>query len=245
MTNIQKISATVLAPALLLTAFFGMSPAVASADSKSRVETPSVSMNAEGKILVKQAKVTSVSGAVINASITLGSGTLSFTVNTDSATKFYSRSQNTGALSDIAVGDMVTFGGNLQGSNLTVQALAVKDLTGTVTNATIHGKVESINTTGLSLVLDKSGNDRKVTVQTNSSTTISMNGAVLPFGQILAGDKIQANGSLSADGLVLTATSLTVSRPTVSENKNFNGFINSWFKDDKGKGKGRDHAEDD
>ncbi len=243
----KKISASILAPALLLAGLFGALPSVASADSNSsnRIEVPTVSMNAEGKILVKQAKVTSVSGTTINASVTLGSGTLSFIVNTDTSTKFYSRAQSAGTLGDIAVGDMVTFGGNLQGSNLTVQALAVKDLTGVVSNATVGGKVETINASGLSVVLDKSGNDRKVTVQTNASTAITMNGAVLPFAQILVGDRVKATGSLSADGLTLTATSLTVSRPSVSETKNFNGFIKSWFKDDKGKGKGRDHAEDD
>jgi hypothetical protein len=249
MTTIAKqLSASVLVPIMALAVVFGVMPNIASADSgsKSRIEAPSVAMSAEGKVLVKQAKVTSVSGAVINASITLGSGTLSWVVNTDATTKFYNRTGTAGVISDIAVNDLITFGGELQGNGFTVKALAVKDMTGVVTNATISGKVESINTSALSLVLDKSkndnGNDRKTTVQTNASTAISMNGSVLPFASILASDKVKATGTLSSDGLTLTATTLVITRPSVSEDKNFKGFINSWFKGDKGKG--RDHAED-
>lgn len=253
MTITQKLSASVLIPVMALAVLFGSMPSVASADSdsKSRIQVPSVAMSSEGKVLVKQAKVTSVSGTTINASVTLGSGTLAFTLNTDSATKFYNRTSAAGVIGDIAVGDMITFGGNLSGSGLTVQALAVKDLTGVVTNATVGGKVESINTTALSLVIDKSrsedGNDRKITVQTSASTNISMNGSALPFASIAGGDKVKAVGTLSADGLTLSATSLVVTRESVSQDKNFNGFINSWFKnkEDKNKGKGRDHAEDD
>lgn len=253
MKTIQKLSATFLLPIMALAVLLGGIPGVASADSgsdsKSRIEAPSVSMGSTGKVLVKQAKVTSVSGAVINASITLGTGTLSWVVNTDSATKFYNRTGASGVIGDIVVGDSITFGGNLTGNGLSVQALAVKDLSGVVTNATIGGKVESVNTSAISLVLDKSrddnGNDRKVTVQTSASTTILMNGSALPFASILAGDKVKATGTLSADGLTITATSLTITRPTVSSDKNFKGFINSWFKDNKENKKGRDHAEDD
>lgn len=244
MTIAQKLSATALVPIMALAVLFGALPGIASADSDSKIrllEAPSVAMNAEGKVLVKQAKVTSVSGATINASVTLGSGTLSWTVNTDSATKFYNRTGSAGAIGDIAVGDTITFGGNLSGNGLTVQAIAVKDLTGVVTNASVGGKVESVNTSALSLVLDKSrsdnGNDRKITVQTNAATTISLNGSALPFASILAGDKIKAVGTLSADSLTLSATSLVITRPSVSDDRNFKGFINSWFKGDKNKGK--------
>lgn len=249
MTTIaQRLSASVLVPIMALAVVFGVMPSIASADSNSnsRIEAPSVAMSTEGKVLVKQAKVTSVSGSVINASVTLGSGTLSWTVTTDSATKFYNRTGSAGVIGDIAVNDLITFGGDLQGNGFTVKALAVKDMTGVVTNATIGGKVESINTTALSLVLDKSrsanGNDKKITVQTSASTAISMNGSVLPFASILASDKVKATGTLSADGLTLSATTLVITRSSVSEDKNFKGFINSWFKGDKGKG--RDHAED-
>lgn len=243
MTTIaKKLSVSVLVPIMALAVVFGVMPNFASADSnsKSRIEAPSVAMSATGKVLVKQAKVTSVSGSTINASVTLGSGTLSWVVNTDSVTKFYNRTGAAGVMTDIAVNDVITFGGDLQGNGFTVKALAVKDMTGVVTNATISGKVESINATGLSLVLDKSksdnGNDRKTTVQTSASTAISMNGSALPFASILASDKVKATGTLSSDGLTLSATSLVITRSSNSEDKNFRGFINSWFKGDKGKG---------
>ncbi len=248
MTIAQKLSATALIPIMALAVLFGITPNIASADSnnsKSRIEAPSVAMGSDGKVLVKQAKVTSVSGAVINASITLGSGTLAFVVNTDTVTKFYNRNGATGVIGDIAVNDLITFGGNLTGTGLTVQALAVKDLTGTITNATISGKVDSISTSTTSFVLDKSksenGNDKKITVQTNASTTISLSGSALTFAQILTGDKVKAVGVLSADGLTLSATSLVITRPSIGNNQNFNGFINSWFKGDKNKGKGKDN----
>lgn len=243
MTTIaKKLSASVLVPIMALAVVLGVMPGVASADSnsKSRIEAPSVAMSAEGKVLVKQAKVTSVSGTTINASITLGSGTLSWVLNTDATTKFYNRTGATGVMADIAVNDLITFGGELQGNGFTVKALAVKDMTGAVSNATIGGKVESVNATALSLVLDKSksenGNDRKTTVQTTAATTVTMNGVALPFAQILAGDKVKAVGTLSADGLTLSATTLVITRSSVSEDRNFKGFINSWFKGGKGKG---------
>lgn len=239
MTITKKISAAVLVPVMALAVLLGGMPATASADSNSkiRVEAPSIAVNADGKMIAKQAKVTSVSGSVINASVTLGSGTMNWTVNVDSATKFYNRTGSAGVLADIAVGDMITFGGTLEGSNLSVKAVAVKDMTGAVSNATLSGKAESVNSAGLSIVLDKSksvnGEDRKVVVQTNAATTITLNNVVALFSNILAGDKVKATGTLSADGTTLAATSLVVTRSSSSDDRNFNSFFKNWFKGER------------
>ena len=246
----RTLSLTVASSLLAAFALLAVLPLFASADSTSKhpsVDRPSVTINAEGKALIRGAKVSSLSGSTVNASLALGTSTLSFTVNTDGNTKFYNRLGKAGALSDIAVGDTITFGGSLEGTGLTVRAVAVKDFTGAVTNVTLSGKVDAINLSGLSFTMDKSksgnGMDGKITVQTNASTTITMNGAALPFASILAGDKAKATGNLNADGTVLSATTLEIVRPTTSNNANFNGFLNSWFKGDKRKGS--DHPEDD
>lgn len=223
-------------------------------ENSSTPASPSVSIT-NGKALVRGAKVASVSGTTINASVTWGTATLTWTINTDGATKYYNGLGNAGVFADIASGDSISFAGTISGNGLIVLATAVKDQTGSVSNATVNGKVQSVNATGLSLVISKGKDEHNqsgnLTVQTNASTIITMNGTTLPFASIALGDKVKATGLLSADRTMLTATALEVSRPTTLNNGNFNQFIKDFFKVDKESGKdknknrGRDHAEDD
>jgi hypothetical protein len=254
MTNtLQKIGNALAIPLIiggLLLSSLSLMPLSASANegnktSLSTPASPTVSIT-NGKALVRGAKVTSVSGSTINATVTWGSSTLNWTVNTDSATKYYNRLGNTGAFADIATGDSISFAGTISGNGLIVLATAVKDQTGTVSNATISGKVSTINTGGLSFVMSKGKDEHSqsptITVQTNAGTTITLNGAGLSFASIQTGDKVKAVGLLNADGTLLTATSLVVTRPAPDTNNgNFNQFIKDWFKGDKGKGKGNDN----
>ncbi len=212
-------------------------PAVASANEGAKVSSviasPTVSM-ADGKALVRGAKVTSVSGSAVNASVTWGSTVLTFTLNTDSATKYYNRLGKAGAFADIASGDSISFAGNMSGNGFTILASAIKDLSGPVSNATVNGKVQSINIGGLSLVITRGADEHNqsptLTIQANGSTIITLNGATLPFASILVGDKVKATGTLSSDGATLAATSLAITRPAPEKNINFDQFIKGWFK---------------
>lgn len=215
-------------------AAFAFLPLFASADSDKRTERPSVHMTAEGKALVRMAKVTSISGTTINASVTLGGASMPFSVETDATTRFYNKFGKAGAFADIAVGDSITFGGVLEGNGLTVQAVAVKDFTGAVMNVTLAGKINDLNSTALSFLLDKSksehGEDKKVTVQANASTTINLNGVLSAFASLMSGDKVKVTGNLNPEGTVLAAVKIDASRHSSSDNSNFKGFLNSWFK---------------
>ncbi len=249
MTNtLKKIGNALAIPLIisgLLLSSLSLMPLYASANegnnrSISVPASPTVSIT-NGKTLVRGAKVTSVSGSTINATVTWGSATLNWTVNTDAATKYYNRLGNTGSFADIAAGDSVSFAGTISGNGLIVLATAVKDQTGSVTNATMSGKVQSTSTGALSLVLTKGKDEHNqsptVTVQTNASTAITMNGTALPFASIQTGDKVKAAGLLSAEGSMLTATTLEITRPASINNGNFNQFIKDWFKGDRNKGK--------
>lgn len=230
-------------------------PAFASADSgKSEraflafsSDRPSITANADGKALVRGAKVASVSGSDINVSVALGNATVTMTLKTDSATKLYNRAGRAETMSDIAVGDMVTAVGTLSGNGLSMNASAIKDFTGAVENVSLSGKIESINLSALSFFIDKSksgnGEDRKIEVKTTSSTSFTINGVASAFASLLQGDKVKIDGSLNADGSVLTATAVSATHVSASGNQNFQSFEKDFFKGDKGKG--RDHAEDD
>lgn len=245
--TLKRIMALPVLGAMMFS-LISFAPAIASANEgnniSSSVASPSVSMT-DGKALVRGAKVTSVSGSTVNASVTWGSVVMNWTVNTDASTKYFNRLGKAGVFADIGAGDSISFAGTMSGNGMTVLASAIKDLSGTVTNATIGGKVQSINTGALSLVLSKGKDEHNqsptLTVQTNASTTITMNGAALAFGAIQTGDTVKATGTLSADGATLSATALVIMRPASVNNGNFNQFIKDWFKGgNSGKGKGHD-----
>ena len=244
--TIQKIGNALAIPLIiggLLLSSLSLMPLYASANegnktSLSAPASPTVSIT-NGKALVRGAKVTSVSGSTINATVTWGTSTLNWTVNTDGATKYYNRLGNTGVFADIVAGDSISFAGTISGNGLIVLATAVKDQTGSVSNATLSGKVQSVNAGGLSLVISKGKDEHNqsgnLTIQTNASTVITMNGSTLPFASIVIGDKVKATGLLNADGTTLTATNVEVTRPAPERKINFNQFIKDWFKGDKNK----------
>ena len=87
-----------------------------------------IQINNGGHVSVRGATVTAISGNTITATTALGSTTLSWTVLTDSSTKFIASSTNT--IGAIAVGDAISFQGSMHGNatTLTVDAKVVKDL---------------------------------------------------------------------------------------------------------------------
>lgn len=250
----KKLSRILGVPLLAALVLVSSVPAFASADSgKSERSFPFLSLerasfaaNADGKTLVRGAKVTSVSGADINATLALGGATLNVTIHTDGSTKFYNRAGKTELISDIAVGDILTAGGTASGNGLTLNAAAIKDFTGAVENISVSGKIDSINLSALSFFLDKSrsgnGDDKKIEVKTTGGTAFTINGVASAFASLLQGDKVKVDGSLNAEGTILTATAVSATHVSASDNPSFNSFLKDFFKGDKGKG--RDHAED-
>lgn len=169
-----------------------------------------VAISANGDTLVRGAKVTSVSGSTINATTNYGSSKLDWTVKTDGGTEFTANKGGSG-LSQIAVGDTVSFRGSIDQavSGLTVNAKVVKDWTQVETNKSLSGIVTSINATLNSFTL--SHNDATTTVQTNSSTDFEVNGKDGSFASLFLNAKIKVKGLFNASSSVLTASEVDIS----------------------------------
>ncbi len=198
-----------------------------------------VAINASGNVLVRGAKVTGISGSTLTVTTTAGASTLSWAVTTDGSTAFVTSAGSGSSLAQISVGDTVSFAGALTGTGLSVKATAVKDWTIGASQRSISGTVASINGTNTSLTLgngngkdnDNDKDDKtRATIQLTGSTVITLNGTTTPFASIQTGDKVKATGTMNADGTVLTATSVTVTRPAVNfGNDDFAKKIRAWF----------------
>lgn len=198
-----------------------------------------VAINASGNVLVRGAKVTGISGSTLTVTTTAGASTLSWAVTTDSSTAFVTSAGSGSSLAQISVGDTVSFAGALTGTGLSVKATAVKDWTVGASQRSISGTVASVNSASTSLVLGN-GNGRdndndkdektRATIQLTGNTVIMQNGATTTFASIQTGDKVKATGTMNADGTVLTATSVTVTRPAANfGNDDFAKKIRAWF----------------
>jgi len=198
-----------------------------------------VAINASGNVLVRGAKVTGISGSTLTVTTTAGASTLSWAVTTDSSTVFVTSAGSGSSLAQISVGDTVSFAGALTGTGLSVKASAVKDWTLGANQRSISGTVQSVNSASTSLILvggngkdnDNDKDDKtRATIQFTGSTVIMLNGATTTFASIQTGDKVKATGTMNEGGTVLTATSVTVTRPAVGfGNDDFAKKIRAWF----------------
>ncbi len=150
----------------------------------------------KGNVLVRGAKVTAISGNTISAATTWGSASISWNVVTDSGTEFIRRFGGKSSISEISVGDLVSFNGTLQtsvASPFTVQAKIVKDWSVQKQNATFSGTVQSVDATTQSFVLaaEKRGN---ITVLVSTTTVIRKGDSAGAFSDIVAGVKATASG---------------------------------------------------
>lgn len=213
-----------------LTAAFVLMPFAASAATLNASSTTGVIISPNGIVRVIGADVTAVSNGVVNAVTTLGNTILSWIVNISATTKVSGNGTANASTTGITIGDKVSFKGALTGttSPFTVAASKIRDLTPLFPfRHVIGGKVSSVNSAGGSFVIKKG--DRSITVQTNASTTIMVNGtATTTLASVQAGDEVKVSGTPNADGSVITATKVVV-RTDRDEDNN------------RGKGKSKDH----
>ncbi|MEK9176792.1 MAG: DUF5666 domain-containing protein [Patescibacteria group bacterium] len=191
-----------------------------------------------GNVTVRTAAVTAVSGTTITASTTWGGTTLTWTVTTDTSTKFLGKGEGTISLADIAVGDAVSFSGPWNpGSALSVRALVVRDLTKNPNRADLVGTISAVSTSTASLSVAFHKRDRATTtVVTNSGTTIFVNGVSAAFASLAIGDIVKAVGLWNADQTVLTATTLAVVKRPAPEARGFMNFFKKWFSEKRSRG---------
>lgn len=188
-----------------------------------------INIGEKGAVLVRGAKVTSVSGTQVNASTNYGSSVMAWTLKTDSTTEFTSNKGASAGISQIAVGDIISFRGSLDQavSGLTVNAKVVKDWTQVESKRTVSGIVTSINATLNSFTLSSNGSTsspQATTVQTNAGTKFKVsNGNTASFTDIFLNARVKVLGMWNASSSVLTATSVDIGTTTKK---------NGWNSDD-------------
>ncbi|MES2023158.1 MAG: hypothetical protein V4439_00555 [Patescibacteria group bacterium] len=168
-----------------------------------------------GKVLVRGAKVTGVSGTVVSAYTTWGSVTLNWAVNAGTGSKVIRKYGGVSSVSEVSVGDFISFHGDLvttAGTPLTVNADTMKDWSIQKKGASLNGMVKSVDAVGMKFVL--SNEDRAdVTVMVTSSTKIMKGDMVGTFADIVVGAKVSARGVLNTLTNTLTADLVKVNVP--------------------------------
>ena len=94
-------------------------------------EARQIVIGEDGKVTVRGAKVTSVSGSTIFAGVVFGSTSFNWTVVTNASTTVITSKHATSTVGQIAIGDIVSFAGNLNTalSAATVMATVLEDWT--------------------------------------------------------------------------------------------------------------------
>ncbi len=167
----------------------------------------------DGKVLVRGAKVTGVSGRVISANTILGSVKLEWAINTDSSNaKFIRKFGGVSDISEVSVGDLISFHGQLVttiASPFTVNADVVKDWSIQKKEGNVNGTVKSVDSAGKKFVVS-SEDKGDVTVLVASSTVIKMGDEAGVFSDITVGAKLSARGVLNTISKEISATGIKI-----------------------------------
>lgn len=197
-------------------------------EAKQRGTTLEVHISNKGKVDVRGAKVTVISGNTVNATTSWGVANLSWSVNVLSDTKMIKRSGSRSLISEISVGDLINFQGNLlttSASPIVVNATMIKNWSLPKKNSSFNGTVKSVDATNLKFTLgsDKNGD---ITVVTSSSTKFEKREGVGAFTDIVVGAKVLAKGFYDSQLKQLTASEIKVYVPEVVRT-NIDGKIKS------------------
>ncbi len=162
-----------------------------------------------GKVLVRGAVVTAVNGSTITATTTWGPSVMTWNVTTDGSTKLIRRFGGNSTITEIAIGDFISFQGTLTngGTSMTVLAKTIKDWSIQKKNATFEGTVASV--TGSTFVLT-SKNRGNVTVTTTATTEIKKGDVAGVFSDITVGSSVTATGILNNISTTLDASKVVV-----------------------------------
>lgn len=158
--------------------------------------TLEVHIQDNGKVLVRGAKVTAISGNTISAVTAWGSVILNWNINVDSNTELVRRFGGISSVSEISVGDFISFNGILlttASSPFTVQAKVLKDWSIQKKYASFYGTVQSIanGTQSFVLATEEKGN---LTVVVSSSTKIKKGDVSGIFADLAVGQKVTVQG---------------------------------------------------
>jgi len=168
--------------------------------------TLEVHISDSGAVLVRGAKVTAVSGSVINASTSWNGASMSWQIMTSGATRYVEHFGNSSAAGAVAVGDLVSFSGTLASGSagtLGVNATIVKDWSAKVpvnVKTTVEGsaKTAPAGAAPMTFILTVGGKDYTVRVAADTAVlnTLWLRGAI---GNIHVGDDVRVYGMVNAD----------------------------------------------
>ncbi|MDO8522866.1 MAG: DUF5666 domain-containing protein [bacterium] len=168
-----------------------------------------------GRVLVRGAKVTSISGSTINATATWGSAVFNWGVVTDSSTEWVRRSGGNSSISEVSVGDFISFQGALDttvASPITVKAKVVKDWSIQKRHGAFSGSVKNVDGTAKTFVL-ASEERGDVVVKVLDSTKIKKGKDAGVFTDITVGIKLTAAGLYNDQTKILEADEIKIHAP--------------------------------
>ncbi len=179
----------------------------------------SIQINANGKALVRGAKVTAVSSSTITATTMWGTTSLTWSIVTNPATNLVFKGGRPMPQGGIMVGDIISFNGPVETtvSALTVDATVVKDWSKTKgttptpipgTKDTFHGTLQMVSTTTLPASLTLAMGGTSYTVNLSASTLVLANNwATTSLSLFVPGDTIRIFGTMTG---TTTLTALVV-----------------------------------
>jgi hypothetical protein len=173
---------------------------------------PQVQIGPNGRVLVRGAKVTAISGSDIDAQVTWGSYVADWNVDASDA-KILQRSGGNSALSQIAVGNTISFSGMLDTSesSATVSADVVKnwsvnqDDDDAPFKATLQGELKAMGSSTAPTTLTVEVKDTDYTVNISAATAIlNRNWIAMSLANFALGDTIRFYGDI--DGMTAEAS---------------------------------------
>ena len=191
---------------LVSLAFAGI--AFAGNDNLPRTE---LNINHDGKVLVRNAKVTSVATTTVNAVLTFGSSSMNWVINVDSSAEIVGKNGSRSSMADVSVNDVISFQGSLtSGSPLTVQAKVLKNWSVQKKRVNYFGPITSIDS-GTQTFVFNSEEKGSVIVKTSAETKYKKTGTSTDsFASLKVGDIVRVKGSYDNSNNTLDANEVKV-----------------------------------
>lgn len=201
-----------MALALLAAAAISLPSSVSANNGDKGNSGTMVSIHNDGAVLVRGATVTSLSGDVIVARTSWGDTDISWEIDTDGATEFYSKGGADSSFDNVDEGDMVSFSGSLDRDDgaFSVDAKVVRNWSIDDVRATVTGTIESIDEDADSFVLETKSKG-EVTVTTDGDTDIFLrNKSDADFGDLAVGAFVSVTGAYDDGNDTLDASSISL-----------------------------------
>ncbi len=187
-----------------------------------------VHITRDGVALVTGVKVMQIAGTTLYTRLYWGDAYVRLLVKTNSSTKFYRGTGEVTKLSEVSVGNMLDMTGQLESGseNLVLIATTVKNSSVQKQQATLSGRVVSVDLSGKIFVINSSKYGL-VTVNTSSKTQFTKGNRALDLDHVKIGDTItKTTGDYDLTAKTLVAMSVvTYVDMNLYKPQNFQGVL--------------------